>query len=68
MDIDQDGVPNEEDFAPYINNYYIYASGIAITLISAISGKKYYAYRKRKKEELEREKREIIRQLEELLK
>lgn len=68
LDIDQDGVPNEVDFAPYINNYYIYASGVAIMLILVFSGKKYYTYRKRKKEELEWEKSEIISQLEELLK
>ncbi|MBA7485082.1 hypothetical protein ES707_20617 [subsurface metagenome] len=31
LDIDQDGIINEKDFAPYINNYYIYA-GVAVAL------------------------------------
>lgn len=35
LDIDQDGIPNSEDFAPYINNYYIY-SGVAIFLVGSI--------------------------------
>ena len=39
VDIDQDGVTNEKDFAPYISNYYIYA-GIAVAfLIMAITTK-----------------------------
>ena len=38
LDIDQDGIPNREDFAPYIKNEYIYASGITILLVSAFSG------------------------------
>jgi len=50
FDIDQDGVPNDEDFAPYIKNEYIYASGIAIILILAMLGKIYHNYRKKKKE------------------
>jgi len=50
LDIDQDEVPNEKVFAPYIHNFYIYASGIAIMLILAVSGKTYWNYRKSKKE------------------
>ena len=35
LDIDQDGIPNEKDIFPYINNYYIYA-GIGILIIVVI--------------------------------
>jgi len=33
LDVDRDGVPNDRDFAPTINNYYIYAA-IAISVIA----------------------------------
>ncbi|MBW9221984.1 hypothetical protein KKP97_02940 [Methanothermococcus sp. SCGC AD-155-C09] len=56
LDIDQDSIPNEEDFAPYINNYYIYSIIIAIILILAVN---YYTSRKRKKEYDERKMKEF---------
>lgn len=33
LDIDQDGVPNEKDFAPTIKNIYIYAGASAFVLV-----------------------------------
>jgi len=67
LDIDQDGIPNEEDFAPYVNNYYLYTSGAVIFLMSLYFGNKYYKYRKRRKKQLEKEKREIIEELKKLI-
>ena len=47
-DIDQDNVPNSEDFAPYINNNHIYA-GVAGSFIVAVLAGYAYARSKRKK-------------------
>ena len=89
MDIDQDGVLNDKDFAPYINNHYLYVSGIEVyitfkkkliyylnnyhpyiygIIIFLILTILLYSYRKRKINELEKKKREIIEELEEILK
>ena len=37
IDVDRDGVANKDDFAPHINNNYIYASASAVFLMIAIS-------------------------------
>jgi len=67
LDIDQDGIPNEKDFTPYINDYHIYISIITTFLLSLYLGNRYYTYRKRKKEQLEKEKKEIIKELKKLI-
>ncbi len=70
IDIDQDGVPNENDFAPEIPNNYIYAgSGIGfVALIAVYSINRIRVKRKLERERYEIEKAEIIREMEELLK
>ena len=47
IDIDQDGVLNEEDFAPTIKNNYIYAGGVVLT--AAFTGAGFVISRNRKK-------------------
>lgn len=49
IDIDQDGVINEKDFAPYINNYYIYAGVAAALFIMAITIKGSLNVRRKEK-------------------
>lgn len=57
IDIDDDGIPNEEDFAPTINNYLIYlATGVSI-FASIFTRRKVRAVRKRRQEEYLRKKR-----------
>lgn len=72
LDIDQDGVSNDADFAPTINNYLIYAGAailLVVSVIAIITGFKaiqnFKLERERKEErrrEQEREERERLRQ------
>jgi hypothetical protein len=50
-DIDQDGVPNDEDFHPYINNNQIYigVTYISVLLIAVLVG---YVFSRRRKERI----------------
>jgi hypothetical protein len=71
IDIDQDGVPNSEDFAPTINNTYIYAGVFVFVLglFPALKGAKWYLDKKRiERERFEKEKAEIIAMIEEVVK
>jgi hypothetical protein len=43
-DVDRDGIYNEDDFAPFINNNYIYVTIVFLSLI--LLGYIYYVYRK----------------------
>ena len=57
LDIDQDGVSNEEDFAPTIKNIYIYAGApTALLILAALTKVSLDVRRKRIKEKLERER------------
>lgn len=65
LDIDQDGLPNSEDFAPNINNYYIY-SGAAILLVGSVIALRTHqrlANEKHKRKERERESKERMKQI-----
>lgn len=77
LDIDQDGVPNDSDFAPTIKNIYVYSAGAV--LVTAFAGvginikrrKEYQAKvreYKAKYEQLKAEGFEPDEELEELLK
>lgn len=57
-DIDQDGVLNINDFAPTIDNYYIY-SGFAILLIGSVLTLKV-SLKKKEKLKLEHQRREEV--------
>ncbi len=60
LDIDQDGVKNEEDFASSINNIYIYTGTPIALLVLAFMTKVSLDVRKRRvKERLERERRRL---------
>lgn len=48
LGIDQDGIPNEEDFTPYIKNEYIYI-GIRVLILLIIVGILTIPIQKRKK-------------------
>ena len=63
IDIDHDGVENEKDFAPTINNNYIYF-GAVIGGFALISG----IYVVRKRIEDKKKKDEVIKELEEIIK
>jgi len=57
LDIDQDGVPNDSDFAPTVKNTYIYAGApIALLVLAALTKVSLDVRRKRIKERLERER------------
>lgn len=65
LDIDQDGVPNDKDFAPTINNTYIYVGATAFVLVGVISASARTIVRRRRKclveERIEEEKNKIIK-------
>ena len=63
IDIDHDGVENEKDFAPTINNNYIYFGAVigGFVLISGI-------YIVGKRIEDKKKKDEVIKELEEIIK
>jgi len=71
IDVDQDGVANDEDFAPMINNNYIYL-GLSITLPTAVTltytTKKIIDKRREQRRRYEMEKQKVISEMEELLK
>jgi hypothetical protein len=67
LDIDQDGVLNHRDFAPTINNTYIYIGTFLILVVSLISISKGISSHRRKKEEIERQKREILEIIDEVV-
>jgi WD40 repeat protein len=72
LDIDQDGVSNDADFAPTINNYLIYAGAtilLVVLVIAIITGLKAIPrfklereYKEARRREQEREERERLRQ------
>lgn len=64
FDIDGDGVPNSDDFAPSINNSYIYSSA-AIFLVGSVIALRTHqrlANERRKLKERERESKERMKQ------
>lgn len=67
IDIDRDGVTNEEDFAPYINNYLIYAGAVVFLISFSIGISAYLKRRRAMKEAYEREKAEIIAMIDEAI-
>ena len=71
VDIDQDGVPNDRDFAPGIKNIYIYAGGSAFAVVLIVSASSFLTLRWRRKhaekELIEKEKAEIIDMIDEAL-
>ncbi|WP_148677135.1 hypothetical protein [Staphylothermus hellenicus] len=71
IDIDQGGVINEDDFAPYINNYLIYggiATLLALSYIGVSTCLRRLLRRKRaKKMAYEREKAKIISMIDEAI-
>jgi hypothetical protein len=64
LDIDDDGIPNQEDFAPSIKNNYIYIGGSIFIVIMLISGLFTFLYllknRRMLRLRIQREKNEII--------
>jgi len=52
LDIDQDGILNEEDFAPTINNNYIYTGVAVLTAIFTSAGFVFSRNRKKRMEYL----------------
>ena len=50
LDIDQDGVPNDSDFAPTINNIYVYGAGAVLVTAFAGAGFVFTRNIKRRKE------------------
>ncbi len=50
LDIDQDGVPNDSDFAPTIKNIYVYGAVAVLVIAFAGAGFVYYQKHKRRKE------------------
>lgn len=64
VDIDQDGVLNENDFAPTVKNIYIYAGASVFALVLIVStslGATWYIRKRRVvRERIEKEKAEII--------
>ncbi|RLI80698.1 hypothetical protein DRP04_07805, partial [Archaeoglobales archaeon] len=62
LDVDQDGIRNEKDFAPTINNYYIYTGACTLTVTSAVAIKRKREERKR----IEELKKRILEEIEEL--
>ena len=71
LDIDLDGTPNEEDFAPTVKNGYIYAGGAALLLcliwVSAHVYKKRRRKRVEEKNKLDKAKKEVIDMIDEAL-
>ena len=55
LDIDQDGVTNEEDFAPTIKNIYIYTFAFALLVLAALTTVSLCVRRRMTKKRLERE-------------
>jgi hypothetical protein len=73
LDIDSDGVLNETDFAPTVNNNYIY-SGVAILFVGSVIALRRHQHlaNERKRKEREREsnermKREILDKIEDVV-
>ncbi|CAD6494022.1 MAG: hypothetical protein LAKADJCE_00617 [Candidatus Argoarchaeum ethanivorans] len=65
LDIDQDGVSNDADFAPTINNYLIYAGAailLVVLVIAIITGLKAIQRFKLERERNEERRRERLRQ------
>jgi tetratricopeptide (TPR) repeat protein len=48
IDVDQDNVPNSDDFSPYINNSHIYAGVAGSFLAAVLAGYAYARTRKRR--------------------
>jgi hypothetical protein len=66
LDIDQDGALNHRDFAPTVNNNYIYGGAFAFVVMSLIGTTFYRRKRKAERKEIERQKRAIIDMIERL--
>jgi hypothetical protein len=69
LDIDGDGVPNENDFAPYFNNIIIYVGSSLLAIGATVGGwfgvSRDRRRRRRIKKKIERQKAEIIDMIEE---
>ena len=70
LDMDQDGVPNEIDFAPTINNHHIYGAAflLVLGLVSATAGVSFRRRRKKvEKKKIESKKNEILAMIDEVV-
>jgi tetratricopeptide (TPR) repeat protein len=66
IDIDQDGIPNDEDFAPTIPNNYVYVASVIVVGIVVTSG--YHIKKKiEEKRRYEMEKRKLIEEMDEII-
>lgn len=62
IDVDKDGIPNEKDFAPSINNNYIYATS-AVSLATIAISAKAIPDKLRKRREEKRKQKELIEKI-----